>query len=74
MEFLEQQLRLELLEPAGKSWARLQDAVGRLPANLPLHTSSGPCLCSTMCLVLHKCVCAVEQAFIPTPTPGLFAT
>lgn len=52
MEFLEQRLRLELQEPAGKSQARLRDGVGRLPINLPLCPSSGLCLCSPIHPVL----------------------
>lgn len=70
MEFLEQRLRLELLEPAGESWARLQDAVGRPSANLPLHASSGPCVGGTMRLVLHKCVCCGASLYSDTH-PGV---
>lgn len=61
MELLEQRLRLELQEPAGKSWARLWDAVGRLPANLPLCTGFGPCLHSPIHLVLPKCACFISS-------------
>lgn len=43
LDLLEQRLRLELLQPAGRSPARCEPATG--PAiNLPLHTALGPCL------------------------------
>lgn len=73
MEFLEQRLRLELQEPAGKSRARLRDAVGKLPANLPLRAGSGPCLRSPIHPVLHECTCCGTSLY-SSPHPGLFAT
>lgn len=73
MEFLEQRLRLELQESAGKSQACLRAGVGGLPANLPLCAGSGPRLRSSIHLVPHKRTCCGTARY-SNPSPGVICS